>query len=105
MTLTIQTLKRAQSLIRTGWTKGALARDATGKAVAPSDPTAIAWDLCGAVNAAAGLYAEAARHACFARIREALGVRPMGEFNDAAVNAQEVYNFLGVIIAKAESEQ
>jgi len=55
-TLPLQNEPRASTsqpsdLLKLGWSKKRLAVDGNGDLVLPNDPTAIAWSLCGALNA------------------------------------------------------
>ncbi len=57
-------LDHATELIRQGHAQGANALDADGKKVNPFDPTAVAWDACGALlvagrDAVGGAFSEA----------------------------------------------
>ena len=46
----IDNLKAVRAYIEKGWTQDAEARNEFGEAVTPVDPTAIEWDLCGAME-------------------------------------------------------
>lgn len=50
---TLRTLIRAREILEKGWCKAALAKDARGRAVKPSDPAAVSWCLAGAAFRAA----------------------------------------------------
>lgn len=70
-------LTKALALIREGWTQRALARDAAGRVVSPSDPLAVCRCLAGAIQTAAG-----PAHTVRTRARTCLGnVLYFGEFD------------------------
>ena len=51
---TYDVLRGAAALVRSGWCQGAFAKDSTGCHVPPHSPTAMAWDIFGAVSRSAG---------------------------------------------------
>ncbi|MCC0805964.1 hypothetical protein FPV16_06955 [Methylobacterium sp. W2] len=71
------------------WTKGATARDAAGRPVTPSDPSAVAWSLDGAIERVIGDYEDPSitkreatrRHKLELRVFAQLGIDP-AQFND-----------------------
>lgn len=48
----LEILKRARDIVTLGWTRGVGARNAYGRPVSSSDPTATCWCLIGATNTA-----------------------------------------------------
>ena len=84
------------------WTKGAVARDAAGKAVPVTHSTAVAWSLDGAVERIVGNWEDemitdeeaVRRHALELAVFERLGVDPAA-FNDAALTFAAVAKLLG----------
>jgi len=68
------TLTGAATLVRRGWSPGAIARDGDGQVVSPLDPGAVAFDAEGALAAVAP--DPQAAHAARAAVCDHLGIEP-----------------------------
>lgn len=84
-------LKRAASVLRRGWCRGELARDAAGKTVIPEAPEACAWCMAGAVFRAR--YELSVQHmdsGPVLRLARSVVGHPLPQWNDAQTDAAVV---------------
>lgn len=84
-------LERAAAMLRRGWCRGVLARDAHGEAVMPEAPEACAWCMAGAVFRAR--YELGVQHmdsAPIIRLARSVVGHPLPQWNDAKTDAATV---------------
>ena len=68
------------------WTRGVLARNASGNLVMPCNPEAICWCALGAIRVAGHFVQAATRSVCF--FRRHIGVESIEDWNDATGRTQ-----------------